>query len=211
MREADAFRRFLERSAAGSADEIQILFGVGGERRLHEYRVAELEGYRGASPVRLGNAAETQLQLDVYGELLNLSWGWHLRGHAPDDDYWPFLVELVNKAARIWRRPDRGIWEVRGKPRHFVLSKAMCWSALDRGIRLAQASGREAPADAWRKAQDAVRRAVETQGYDSERGVFVQAFDHPVMDASLLLLPEPVWWITTTSACSALPMRSCRS
>ncbi|MGA7950260.1 MAG: glycoside hydrolase family 15 protein [Thiobacillaceae bacterium] len=188
-READAFRRFVERSAAGSADEIQILFGVGGERRLHETSIAELEGYRGAAPVRLGNAAETQLQLDVYGELLNLAEGWHQLGHAPDHDYWTFLAELVNAAARRWRRADRGIWEIRGRPRHFVLSKAMCWSALDRGIRLAQETRNEAPLDRWRQARDAVRRAVEENGYDPRRGVFMQAFRHPELDASLLLLP----------------------
>ncbi len=190
VRVADGFRRFVERSAAGSAEEVQILFGIGGERRLHETRIAELEGYRGSAPVRIGNAAETQVQLDVYGELLNLAWGWQQRGHAPDDDYWTFLVELVNAAARMWRRADRGIWEFRGRPRHFVLSKAMCWSALDRGIRLADATGRDGPVNQWRKARDAVRRAIDERGYDTRRGVYVQAFGHAVMDASLLLLPS---------------------
>jgi len=189
-KEADGFRRFVERSAAGSSEQIQILFGVGGERRLHEYEIPELEGYRGSRPVRVGNAAHTQVQLDVYGELLDLAWRWHNQGNAPDEDYWEFLVELVNDTAKRWTEPDRGIWEIRGEPRHFVHSKAMCWGALDRGIKLAQELGREAPLDTWQKAAAEIWQAIETKGYDRQRGVFVQAFDHHRMDAALLLLPS---------------------
>jgi len=189
LKEADGFRRFVERSAAGSAEELQILFGVGGERRLREQEIDELSGYRNAHPVRAGNDAVGQVQLDVYGELLELAWHWYKRGHIPDDDYWEFLVELVNAAAERWKEPDQGIWEMRGKPRHFVQSKAMCWVALDRGIRLAKSLGRYAPVDKWAVAQKEVYRAVETKGYDKDRGVFIQAFGYPQMDASLLLLP----------------------
>ena len=189
IKEADGFRRFIERSAAGSAKQLQILYGIGGERRLPELEIDYLEGYRGAKPVRVGNAAREQVQLDVYGELLDLSWRWHSRGNSPDDDYWEFLVELVDQALHCWRQPDRGIWEIRGRPRHFVQSKVMCWAALDRGINLAEDLDREAPVAAWRQARDEVRRAVEEKGYHRQRGVFVQAFDHPVMDGSLLLLP----------------------
>jgi GH15 family glucan-1,4-alpha-glucosidase len=138
----------------------------------------------------VGNAAQMQLQLDVYGELLDLAWRWHNQGHAPDEDYWEFLVELVNDAAQRWTQPDRGIWEFRGAPRHFVHSKAMCWSALDRGIKLAQDLGRQAPLEIWQKACAAIRRAIEEKGYDRQKGVFIQAFDHPRMDAALLLLPS---------------------
>lgn len=187
--EADGFRRFVERSAAGSSEELQILFGLGGERRLYEYEVSEMEGYRGAKPVRIGNAAESQVQLDVYGELLNLAWRWHGKGASPDDDYWEFLVELVNAAARLWKSPDRGIWEIRGKPRHFVHSKAMCWAALERGIRLAEDLGRDAPVGSWKQARTEVRDSIEAHGYEPTRGVFIQAFDHPRMDSALLLLP----------------------
>ncbi|MGA7878834.1 MAG: glycoside hydrolase family 15 protein [Desulfoferrobacter sp.] len=190
FKEADGFRRFIERSAAGSADELQILFGVGGERRLQEIEIAELEGYRGAKPVRVGNAAETQIQLDVYGELLDLTWRWHNFGHSPDEDYWEFLTELVNAAAKLWSTPDRGIWEIRGEPRHFVQSKAMCWAALDRGIKLAEELDCEAPLDEWRKVRDEIRRTVEERGYDRKRGVFIQAFDYLIMDSALLLLPS---------------------
>ncbi len=187
--EADGFRRFIERSAAGSAEELQILFGVGGERRLPEHEIQELQGYRGIKPVRVGNAAAGQRQLDIYGELLDLAWSWHNRGHSPDDDYWEFLVELVNAAAEDWKKPDQGIWEMRGRPRHFVLSKAMCWTALDRGIRLAQDLGRKAPVSSWKKARDEVRSAIEKSGFHAKRGIFVQAFDRMETDASLLLLP----------------------
>ncbi len=187
--EADGFRRFVERSAAGNAGDLQIVYGVGGERRLSELELPKLEGYRGARPVRAGNAAATQLQLDVFGELLDLAWRWHERGHSPDDDYWRFILELCNAAARLWTEPDRGIWEVRGHPLHFVHSKAMCWVALDRGLRLAEASARAAPVKRWTLARDRIRRAIETKGYDRDRGVFVRSFGMKTMDASLLLLP----------------------
>ncbi len=187
--EADGFRRFVERSTAGSADELQILFGVGGERRLNEYRIEELGGYRESSPVRVGNAAEQQKQLDVYGELLDLAWSWHNRGNSPDDDYWEFLVELVNAASEKWKDPDQGLWEMRGDPRHFVQSKAMCWVALDRGIRLAREFGHEHRIKPWEKTRDNIRHDVESRGYDKKRGVFIQAYDFKEMDASLLLLP----------------------
>jgi pentatricopeptide repeat protein len=187
--EADELRRFIERTAAGSAAELQIVFGVGGERRLHEYEIEELEGYRRVKPVRVGNAAERQAQLDMYGELLDLAWSWHNRGHSPDDDYWEFLVGLINAAAKNWKNPDHGIWEMRCKPRHFVLSKAMCWAALDRGIKLAEDLDRKDSIKNWKKARDEVRRTVETKGYHARRGVFIQAFGWPEMDAALLLLP----------------------
>jgi GH15 family glucan-1,4-alpha-glucosidase len=187
--EADGFRRFVERSTAGSAEELQILYGLGGERRLHEYHIEKLCGFRESSPVRVGNAAELQTQLDVYGELLDLAWSWHNRGHSPDADYWEFLVELVNAASEKWKHPDQGLWEMRGNPRHFVQSKAMCWVALDRGIRLAREFGHTGLIEPWEKTRDEIRRAVESKGYDGRRGVFIQAYDYPEMDASLLLMP----------------------
>ena len=188
--EADGFRRFVERSAAGSTDTLQIMYGVGGERRLTEYELGHLEGYRGSAPVRIGNGAATQLQLDVYGYLLDLTWRWHERGSSPDDDYWRFLLALVDAAAERWPEPDCGIWEMRGGPRHFVHSKAMCWVALDRGIRLAEDCMRKAPAKRWREARDAVRDAIEREGWDDERKTFVQSFGSKDLDAALLLLPS---------------------
>jgi GH15 family glucan-1,4-alpha-glucosidase len=165
------------------------MYGLGGERRLQEQVLADLEGYGGARPVRIGNAAAHQHQHDVYGELLGLAWAWHQRGKTPGADDWRFLVELVNAAAERWRTPDRGIWELRGHPRHLVHSKVMCWVALDRGLRLAGDLGFPAPMASWRAARAAIRAAVERRGYDSGRGVFTQAFDRPELDAALLLLP----------------------
>jgi GH15 family glucan-1,4-alpha-glucosidase len=188
--EADRFRRFVERSAAGSTETLQIVYGVGGERRLTELELADLEGYRGIGPVRIGNAAAGQVQLDVYGELLDLAWRWHRRGSSPDDDYWRFLVDLVDAAAERWREPDRGLWELRGEPRHFVHSKVMCWAALDRGIKLADECLRRAPTRRWRVARDEIREAVERDGYDADRGVFVQSFGSKALDGALLLLPS---------------------
>jgi GH15 family glucan-1,4-alpha-glucosidase len=185
---ADAFRGFIQRSSAGNAEDLQIVYGIGGERRLTEIELP-LEGYRGARPVRVGNAATGQLQLDSYGELLNLAWRWHRRGHSPDDDLWRFLVDLVDAAAERWSEPDAGIWEWRDDPKHFVHSKAQCWSALDKGLRLSDECMRKAPERRWRKARDEVRAAVDEQGFDRERGTFVQAFGSGELDAAVLLLP----------------------
>ncbi len=186
--EAQGFRRFVQRSAAGSAHELQIMYGVGGERRLTEI-ILKLEGYRGARPVRIGNAASNQLQLDAYGALVDLSWRWHQRGHSPDDDYWRFLVDLVEVACERWEQPDQGIWEIRGRAKHFVHSKVMCWVAVDRGLRLAEESLRKAPLARWKKVRRQIRTAIEEKGYDRRRGVFTQAFGAKAMDAALLMLP----------------------
>lgn len=187
-REARRFRHFIVRTSAGHAEDLQILFGIGGERRISE-ECLELEGYRGSRPVRVGNEAAGQLQLDAFGEILNLAWRWHRRGHSPDDDEWRFFSELVDTAVERWSEPDRGIWEWRGEPRHFVHSKACCWAAVDSGLRLAEECARTAPTRRWEKARKEMREAIETRGYDSERGVFVQCFDEPALDAALLLLP----------------------
>jgi GH15 family glucan-1,4-alpha-glucosidase len=187
--EAEGFRRFAQRSSAGHAAELQVMYGVGGERRLLEYTLEDLDGYGGARPVRVGNGAAGQLQLDAYGLLVDLAWRWHRRGFSPDDDYWRFLVDLVNMAAERWSERDSGIWEVRGNPQHFVHSKAMCWTALQRGLDLARECGRKAPERRWTKTRDEIRGAVETRGYRKRRGVFVRAFGSSDMDAALLLLP----------------------
>jgi GH15 family glucan-1,4-alpha-glucosidase len=187
--EADAFRRFIERSAAGSAKDLRIAYGVGGERRIGEQQLDHLEGWRGAGPVRAGNSASVQTQLDACGHLVDQSWRWHRRGHAPDDDYWRFLCDLVESAIERWQMPDSGMWEWRGEPKHFVHSKALCWAAADRGLRLAEECMRKAPERRWRKARDEIREAIENDGYDGDRGVFVQAFGSKELDAALLRLP----------------------
>ncbi len=187
-READGFRRFIVRSAAGHAEDLQIVFGIGGERRLLEQEL-DLHGYRGSRPVRVGNGAVGQLQLDAYGEILNLAWRWHQRGHSPDDDEWRFFADLVDTAIERWSEPDRGIWEWRGDPRHFVHSKACCWAAVDRGLTIADECARQAPTRRWRHARREMREAIEAHGYDEQRGIFVQCFDETALDGALLLLP----------------------
>jgi len=188
--ESAGFQMFMERTTAGGANELQVMYGVGGEHVLTEVELDWLEGYRGARPVRMGNAAHNQLQLDMYGELLEVAWRGFERGREPDDELWTFLCALADTAAAEWHEPDYGIWEVRCEPQHFVHSKVMCWVALDRAIRLAEATGRRAPLPPWREARDEVRRQVETYGYHPERGTFVQAFGSREMDAALLLLPQ---------------------
>jgi GH15 family glucan-1,4-alpha-glucosidase len=187
--EAEAFRRFVERSAAGSADDLQVFYGVGGERRLPEQRIEALRGYDGAG-VNVGNGAADQLQLDAYGHLLEQSWRAFERGRPPDDDYWRFIVDVVDTAVEHWREPDAGIWEWRGDGRQFVYSKVMCWLACDRGLALAERCARKAPERRWRSARKAIREAVEAEGFDARRGTFLQAFGEPALDASVLRLPS---------------------
>ncbi len=188
--EAEGVRRFIQRSAAGSTADLQVLYGLGGERHTQEIELTRLAGYRGARPVRIGNAASRQSQLDVYGNLAELAWQWHRRGHSPDDDYWRFLVDLVDTAADRWSEPDKGIWEIRGPAQHFVHSKVMCWVALDRGVRLAKACERQAPIGRWVQVAQQIREAVEKEGYDAALGTFVQAFGSRELDAALLLIPD---------------------
>ena len=187
-RDADEFRRFIERSAAGNARDLQILFGVGGERRLGEQQLKGLEGWRGSSPVRVGNQAAGQLQLDAFGQIVDQSWRWHRRGNSPDHDYWLFIADLVDTVAERWQDRDKGIWEWRGEPRHFVHSKALSWSAVDRGIKLGEDCGKDVP-ESWREAREAIRDDVERQGYDEGRGIFRMAYSYDDHDAALLRLP----------------------
>ena len=187
-KEAERFRHFIVRSSAGHAEDLQIMFGVGGERRVYEHQL-DLGGYRGARPVRIGNEAVRQLQLDAPGEVVSLAWRWQLRGTSPDDDEWRFLSELIEMVVERWQEPDRGIWEWRKEPLQFVHSKASCWAALDRGLRLAKECMRQAPVRRWQRARNAIREAIEARGYDADRGVFVQCFDEPELDGALLLLP----------------------
>jgi GH15 family glucan-1,4-alpha-glucosidase len=186
--EALGVRRFIVRSSAGHSEDLQTLFGIAGERRILEQEL-ELAGYRESQPVRVGNAASKQLQLDTPGEILDLVWRWHQRGISPDDDEWRFFSELVEMVVERWNEPDRGIWEWRGKPRHFVHSKACCWSTVDRGLRLARECSRQAPTRRWQRALKEIREAVETRGYDAKRGIFVQEFGGRGLDSALLLLP----------------------
>src|SRR5436309_1995428 len=188
--EADHFRRFIHRSTAGTAKQLKMAYGIAGERRIHESELHDLAGYLDARPVRVGNRAAEQLQLDAFGDLAELSWRWQERGRSPNDDQWRFLLNLVDAAIEYWQQPDHGIWEWRGEPRHFVHSKAMCWAAVDRGLLLADDCMRKAPSKRWRTARDEIKDALDTQGWDADANTFRQSFGSPEVDASLLLLPS---------------------
>jgi GH15 family glucan-1,4-alpha-glucosidase len=187
--EADGVRHFLQRAAAGNADELQVLYGVDGKRRLTEIELDQLEGYRGSRPVRIGNGAESQYQADMYGLVVELAWQWSQQGHRPSKSYWGFLSQVIEAAIAKWQLPDRGIWEVRSRPLHFVHSKVMCWAAANRGVALAEKYGFNAPLEKWRQARDDMRQAIEKRGIDHERGIFTRSFGSTDVDAALLLLP----------------------
>lgn len=187
--EADGIRRFIQRSAAGNADELQVLYAVDGKRRLPEIVLNGLEGWRLSRPVRIGNAASTQFQSDMYGLVVELSWRWSEHGVRPEKDYWDFLVAIIEAAIEKSRLPDRGIWEVRSQPRHFVHSKVMCWAAVDGGIALAEKYALSAPLERWRQERDNLRTNIETHGIDHDRGIFVRSYGSDEVDAALLLLP----------------------
>jgi GH15 family glucan-1,4-alpha-glucosidase len=187
--EAEGVRRFIQRSAAGHAEELQVLYAVDGKRRLPELTLDGLEGWRSSRPVRIGNAASQQFQLDMYGLVVELSWRWSERGVRPERDYWEFLVSIIEAAIEKSRTPDRGIWEVRSEPRHFVHSKVMCWAAIDGGIAMAEKYNLAAPLERWRQERDSLRINIETRGVDHDRGIFVESYGSDQLDAALLLLP----------------------
>ena len=187
--EADGVRRFIQRSAAGNASELQVMYGVDGKRRLTELTLKMLDGWRGSKPVRVGNAAYDQFQLDMYGMVIQLAYRWAEHGVPPETDYWSFLVEIVEAAIERSRLPDRGIWEIRSRPRHFVHSKVMCWAAVDGGIALAEKYLLTAPLERWRHERDELRRNIEVHGVDHKRGIFVESYGSKKVDAALLLLP----------------------
>jgi GH15 family glucan-1,4-alpha-glucosidase len=187
--EARAWGAWLSRAVAGSPAQIQTMYGLGGERRLVEWTVGNLPGYQRAAPVRVGNAASEQLQLDVYGELMDALYQAAHTGLVPPDGAWRLQRLLVVHLEKIWQQPDEGIWEVRGGPRHFTFSKVMAWVAIDRAIRTAEEFGLHAPLDLWRKLRDTIHDSVCTKGVDPDRNCFVQSYESKSLDASLLLIP----------------------
>jgi GH15 family glucan-1,4-alpha-glucosidase len=183
------FRDFLMRTVVGRAEDLQALYGPYGARRLAEHELG-LSGYRGSRPVRVGNAAASHRPLDVYGHILDLAHHWGRLDVPPEPDEWRFLRQVVDAAAVSAVRPDEGIWEMRGEPQHFVYSKVMVWVALDRGVRLVEALGRNREdAERWCAARDRLREQIQTHGLDAEGGHFVQAYGSQEVDASLLRLP----------------------
>jgi GH15 family glucan-1,4-alpha-glucosidase len=185
--EANDFFYFIADAAEG-AEDLQVMYGVGGERELDEHVISNLDGYEGARPVRVGNAAYKQRQHDVWGALLDSVYLHTQSRDSLDERVWPILKRQVEAAIANWRKPDRGIWEVRGEPKHFTSSKMFCWVACDRGARLAELRQDSEHVARWQAAADEIHADICERGVD-ERGVFVQHYDTTALDASLLLMP----------------------
>ena len=187
--EAAAWRDWLLRAAAGSPRQVQVMYGVGGERMLREWEVPWLAGYEGSRPVRVGNAAHRQIQLDVYGEVMDAMHQARKGGMEENIEAWRLQCALTEHVAAIWETAGHGIWEVRGKPRQFTHSKVMAWVALDRAIQSAEEFSLEAPIDEWRRIRARIHADVLNRGYNARRGSFTRSYDSNDVDASLLLIP----------------------
>jgi len=187
--EAHAWREWLLRAVAGSPHQMQIMYGIAGERRLTEWEVPSLAGYEEAKPVRIGNAAHQQLQLDVYGELMDALHVARRSGISVSASGWELQRAFLDHLEKIWREPDEGIWEVRGPRCHFTYSKVMSWVAFDRAIKSAEQFGLRGPVGHWAKLRDDIHADVCHHGFDPELGSFVQCYGAKQLDASLLLLP----------------------
>ena len=189
VEEAAAWRSWLLRAAAGSPQQLQIMYGLGGERRLPEWEVPWLAGYEQSTPVRIGNAAHDQLQLDVFGEVMDALYHARKGGIDASPEAWQVARALIGHLEEIWDQPDEGIWEVRGGRQHFTHSKVMAWVALDRAIKGAEQFGMQAPLERWRAVRARIHGEVCARGFDAKRNSFVQAFGSTALDASLLMLP----------------------
>ncbi|HYD08383.1 MAG TPA: glycoside hydrolase family 15 protein [Reyranella sp.] len=188
--EAAAWRDWLQRAVAGSPSEMQIMYGLMGERRLTEWIADWLPGYAGSRPVRIGNAAHHQLQIDVYGELMDAFEQGRKGGLAANEAAWALQRALVEHVATVWNQPDFGIWETRGPPQHFVHSKMMAWVAVDRAVRGAEQHKLPGPVDRWRALRDTIHADVLKNGYDARRNTFTAAYGSDHLDASLLLMAQ---------------------
>src|ERR687888_945945 len=187
--EARAWRDWLLRAAAGSPSQIQIMYGLAGEKRLAEWEVPWLAGYEGSKPVRIGNAAADQLQLDVFGEVLDAVYQARAAGLQYSAEGWDFQRALLSHLEKIWSSPDEGIWEVRGGRQHFTYSKVMAWVAFDRAVKSAELFGLDGPVDRWRAIQHQIHAEVCKKAFNPRLGAFVQAYGSEHLDASALLIP----------------------
>jgi GH15 family glucan-1,4-alpha-glucosidase len=187
--EAASWHRWLLRAVAGSPADMQIMYGIAGQRRLLEWEAPWLPGYEGSQPVRFGNAAHAQLQLDVYGELMDAFYQARMTKLEYDGNTWPVEVALLKHLAKYWNEPDSGIWERRGAPRHYVFSKVMCWVAFDRGIKSIEKFGLKGPVDEWRAIRDEIHADICAKGFDKSQNTYVESYGSQFLDASLLLLP----------------------
>ena len=189
LEEARAWRVWLLRAAAGDPSALQIMYGVAGERRLFELTLPWLPGYEDSQPVRVGNAAAEQFQLDVYGEVLDALHQGRVRELEVSKEAWSLQRRLLGFLEHAWKEPDEGIWEVRGPRRHFTHSKVMAWVAFDRGVQAVERFGRNGPVERWRKIRAEIHREVCERGFDSELNSFTQSYGSKRLDASLLVIP----------------------
>jgi GH15 family glucan-1,4-alpha-glucosidase len=187
--EAHAWREWLLRAVAGQASRMQIMYGPAGERWLSEREIDWLPGYEGSAPVRVGNAAVDQFQLDVYGEVMDSLHEARRQGLAEEESDWQLQSQIMDFLESKWREPDEGLWEIRGERRHFTHSKIMAWVAFDRAVKAVDEFGLEGPADKWKGLRDDIHREVCQEGFDPDRGAFTQYFGTKQLDASLLLTP----------------------
>jgi GH15 family glucan-1,4-alpha-glucosidase len=186
--EAAAWREWLVRALGGDPSRLQIMYGIGGEQRLTETTL-DLPGYADSRPVRVGNAASEQFQLDVYGELMDSLHQARRNELAADEDAWSAQRALMDVLEGCWQQPDKGIWEMRGQPQHYVHSKVMAWVAADRAIAAVERSGLPGPVEAWKRLRHDIHREVCDRGFDGRRNSFVQSYGSTALDASLLLIP----------------------
>ena len=189
MHEAKRWRRWLLNAMGGDPSQIQIMYGIGGEQRIPEIEIATLAGYENSKPVRVGNAAAGQLQIDIYGELLDALYQARKRGLAADDDDWTAQIELLKHLEKVWCEKDEGIWEVRGGPQHFTYSKVMAWVAFDRAIKTVEEFGLSGPVDHWRKLRETIHAEVCAKAWNEKIGAFTQSYGSDKLDASVLLVP----------------------
>jgi GH15 family glucan-1,4-alpha-glucosidase len=188
--EAEAWRQWLLRATAGHPEQLHIMYGVAGERWLPENVVPWLPGYESSLPVRVGNDALEQLQLDVYGELMETLHVAREADLSPLDEAWRMQKVLLGHLEKIWQQPDRGIWEVRGADRHFTHSRLMCWVAFDRAVKSCEHFGLDGPVDRWRAIRDTIHADICNHAYDQGRNTFVQYYGGTALDAALLLIPQ---------------------
>ncbi len=188
LEEASAWRQWLQRAVAGTPETLQIMYGVDGRRRLSEWEIPWLAGYEGSAPVRVGNAASEQFQLDVFGELASTMYECRRAGMERSESGWAVSKALYASLEKLWREPDDGIWEVRGPRRHFTHSKVMAWVAFDRAIKSAEEFDLDGPVDRWRAIRDEIHAEVCREGFNAARGAFVQYYGSDLLDASLLMM-----------------------
>jgi GH15 family glucan-1,4-alpha-glucosidase len=187
--EARAWRQWLLRAVAGDPADVQIMYGIAGERRLDERELDWLPGFAGSRPVRVGNAASAQLQLDVYGETIDALYQTRVHGAPRDENIWSLMLRLLKWLEDGWREPDAGIWEVRGPYRHFTHSKVMAWVAFDRACRIHEEFGRKGPVDRWHALRDEIEAEVLERAWSPTKRSFTQSYDSDELDASALVIP----------------------